>query len=152
MRDTVLLIAVVLLGLMAGLFYAYSGSVMPGLREAEDRTVVDAMQRINIAIQNPLFLLIFLGALAVTGVAAFLHRDETAVLVPLLVAFLLYAVTLLITFVRSIPLNNRLAAGDLADATEIRGFFLEPWIRWNTVRTVTNFGAFLAGGIALLQQ
>ncbi|MEU4692493.1 anthrone oxygenase family protein [Actinoplanes sp. NPDC023714] len=152
MRATVLLIAVVLLGLMAGLFYAYAGSVMPGLRRAEDRTVVDAMQRINIAIQNPLFLVIFLGALVAGVVAMFLYRDEPAVGWPLLIAVLLYAATLLITFTRSIPLNNRLAAGDLSDAREIREFFLEPWIRWNTVRTLTSTGAFLASVWAQQQQ
>ncbi|MBB2941029.1 putative membrane protein [Actinoplanes lutulentus] len=148
MRATILLIAVVLLGLMAGLFYAYAGSVMPGLRRADDRTVVDAMQKINIAIQNPLFLLIFLGALVATGVAAVQHDFEPA----LIAAFLLYAATLLITFALNIPLNNRLAAGDLADASAVREAFLEPWIRWNTVRTVTSVAAFLAGVWALHQQ
>jgi uncharacterized membrane protein len=151
MRTTVLLVAVVLLGMAAGLFYAYAGSVMPGLRRAEDRTVVDAMQRINIAIQNPLFFVIFLGAIVATGVAAVQHRGEPE-FVPLAIAFVLYAATLLITFTLNVPLNNRLAAGDLADAPAIREFFLEPWIRWNTVRTVTSAGAFVASCWALSQQ
>jgi uncharacterized membrane protein len=41
------------MGLIAGLFYAYACSVMPGLADADDRTVIDAMQQINEAIENP---------------------------------------------------------------------------------------------------
>jgi uncharacterized membrane protein len=48
----VLGLATVGMGLLAGLFYAYACSVMPGLGQADDRTVVDAMQQIDEAIQN----------------------------------------------------------------------------------------------------
>lgn len=43
------------MGLLAGLFYAYACSVMPGLGRADDRTLVDAMQQIDKAIENPVF-------------------------------------------------------------------------------------------------
>ncbi len=151
MRTAILLVAVVLLGLMAGVFYAYAGSVMPGLRRADDRTVVDAMQRINVAIQNPLFGLIFIGALVASGAATFAHANDTEIFVPLLIAFLLYAATLLITFVLNIPLNNRLAAADVNDPGPARRAFLAPWIRWNTLRTLTSVGAFAAACWALHQ-
>ena len=50
------------MGLLAGLFYAYSVSVVPGLGQADDRTLVDGMQQINEAIENPVFFVGFLGA------------------------------------------------------------------------------------------
>ncbi len=156
LRTTVLLVATLTLGLMAGLFYAYAGSVMPGLRRAADRTVVDAMQRINVAIQNPLFLVLFLGGLLFTGAAAVLHAGRGDVLVPLLAALVLYALTLVVTFTVNIPLNNRLAAAGpverIADPAAVRAAFYDRWVRWNTVRTVTSTGAFAAACWAVLRH
>lgn len=154
MRTAVLLFSVVTLGLMAGLFYAFAGAVMPGLRRAGDRAAVDVMQRINAAIQNPLFGLIFVGALAGTLLAVVQNTGRPDVFVPLLVALVLYAVTLAVTFAVNIPLNNRLdGLGDpagLADPAGQRAAFFTPWVRWNLVRTVTSTGAFVAALLALI--
>jgi uncharacterized membrane protein len=151
-RTTILLLAVVTLGLMAGLFYAYSCSVMPGMRQADDRAAVEVMQRINVAIQNPLFLLSFAGALVFTGIAVFQNAGTTDVFVPLLVALLLYAATLLVTAVVNIPLNNRLhAAGTSGDPTAVWAAFFPRWVRWNHLRTLTSTGAFAAACWALVQ-
>jgi hypothetical protein len=67
--DIVLGAPVLALGLLAGLFYDWSIAVMPGLTAADDRTLVDAMQQIDDAIQNPLFFSTFLGAPALAAVA-----------------------------------------------------------------------------------
>jgi uncharacterized membrane protein len=156
-RTATLLIATLTLGLVAGLFYAYAGSVMPGLRAADDRTVVDVMQRFNVAILNGLFRLLFLGALVSTGVAAYLFRGAggRTVLVPVVVALALYALTLLVTFAVNIPLNNRLAqagpAQRIADPAAVRAAFYDRWVRWNTVRTLTCAGAFGAASWALVE-
>lgn len=157
LRTATLLIAAITLGLMAGLFYAYAGSVMPGLRTADDRTVVDVMQRFNAAIQNGLFGLLFLGALAATATGAYLFRgaDVRPVFVPVVVALALYAATLLITFAVNIPLNNRLARSgpphQIADPAAVRAAFYGRWVRWNTVRALTCAGAFGAACWALVQ-
>ena len=154
MRTTFLLISVVTLGLMAGLFYAFAGAVMPGLRRAGDRAAVDAMQRINVAIQNPLFGLIFVGALVSTAGAVFTNTDRGDVAAPLLIALVLYVVTLAVTVAVNIPLNNRLGnlgdPVDLADPATQRAAFFTPWVRWNLVRTVTSAGAFGAAAWALV--
>ncbi|GIF38499.1 anthrone oxygenase family protein [Actinoplanes xinjiangensis] len=155
MRTAVLLLAVLTLGLMAGLFYAYAGSVMPGLRRAADRSAVDAMQHINVAIQNPLFGLIFVGALVCTAIAVFQNRDRTDVAGPLLIALVLYAATLAVTFAANIPLNNRLdrlGAAARTDPERQRAEFFTPWVRWNLVRTVTSTGAFGAAAWALVEH
>ncbi|WP_328477944.1 DUF1772 domain-containing protein [Actinoplanes sp. NBC_00393] len=155
MRTTILLLAVLMLGLMAGLFYAYSGSVMLGLRAAGDRAAVEVMQRINVAIQNPLFGVIFIGALVFTAIAAFQNSGTSAVFIPLMIALLLYAATLLVTFVVNIPLNNRLnEAGDpheIENPTAVWAAFLPRWLPWNHLRTLTSTGAFAAACWALLQ-
>ena len=42
--------AAVVTGLFAGLFFAFSIAVMPGLRRAGDRAMIEAMQGVNVAI------------------------------------------------------------------------------------------------------
>ncbi|MEU8928226.1 hypothetical protein AB0D10_46310, partial [Kitasatospora sp. NPDC048545] len=54
--------ATVAMGLMAGLFFAFDVSVMPGLAAGDDRTYVTAMQHINKSIENGMFGLVFVGA------------------------------------------------------------------------------------------
>jgi hypothetical protein len=57
----VLGLAALTTGLMAGVYYAYACSVMPGLARTGDRTFIDAMQQINVAIQNPVLFAAFSG-------------------------------------------------------------------------------------------
>ena len=133
-------------GLMAGLFYAYACSVMPGLRRTDDRTIVAVMQRINVAIVNGWFLVVFLGALVLAGLAAVLHLGARPVLPWIVAGLVLYAATLAVTFGVNIPLNNALdAAGDpdeIADPAAVRERFEVRWVRWNVVRAVTSTAAF----------
>lgn len=48
-------------GLMAGVFFAFSTSVMKALDQLPPNESIAAMQSINVAIINPLFLSVFLG-------------------------------------------------------------------------------------------
>jgi uncharacterized membrane protein len=73
LREVVLLAATLTMGLMAGVFGIWSNAIMPGLRRTDDRTFVAAFQSIDRAIINPAFMLTFLGPLASTALAAFLH-------------------------------------------------------------------------------
>ena len=110
---TVLLAAAVLAGLQAGTYYTWASGVMPGLGRADDRTFVDAMQQINIAIVNPVFMLSFLGAPLLAG-AAIVACGPTAR--PWAIAGAALAVgTVLITGAGNIPLNDALdAAGSVS--------------------------------------
>ena len=51
-------------GLMAGLFFVFSNSVMKALAALPPDKGIAAMQAINVAIVNPLFLAVFLGTAA----------------------------------------------------------------------------------------
>lgn len=143
-RETVLVLGVVAVGLMAGLYAAFAFAVMPALRRADDKSFVMVMQRMNVAIVNPLFLLIFFGGLAFTAIAAGLYRDQS--MVGWIVACaVLYGLTLVITVAFNVPLNNQLAAaGDpdrITDLRAVRDAFEGPWVRWNIARAVVNAGA-----------
>lgn len=154
--TVVLLGATLCTGLMAGLFYAYSVSVMPGLSGASDRTVVETMQRINVAILNGWFGVVFGGAVVLAAAAALLvlRSDDRAPLRWVLLGLGLYVGVLVVTSAASVPLNDRLAAaGDpdrIGDLAAVRQAFETTWVRWNLVRTVLNTGAFGALAWALV--
>jgi len=135
----VLLVAATLAtGLAAGLFYAYSVSVMPALRGADAAVFVQVMQRINIAIQNGWFFASFIGA-AVLGVAAVIvalvGNARPVLLVAVLAGALLYLAQLAVTARINIPLNNALDAAGSADPAAARTAFEARWVRWNHART-----------------
>lgn len=147
-RGATLVVATMAMGLIAGLFYAYACSAMLGLRRTDDRTFIDVMQRINIAIQNGWFILSFFGALVFTSLAAVLHvaSGERSALLPVAVALVLYVVALVITYRVNIPLNNELErAGPpdrIVDPAAVRERFEMTWVRWNIVRAVLCTAAF----------
>jgi uncharacterized membrane protein len=143
--DVVLGAAVVAMGLFAGLFYTFSTAVMPGLTAAEDRTLVDAMQRM---VDNPIFPLTFLAAGALAGVALFqARRSGSAHTAGWIVAALaLYAVTSVITFAIHLPLNEELKQAGALDGIEnlgaVRDDFVAPWVAWDIVRTLAATAGF----------
>ncbi|GAA3032927.1 DUF1772 domain-containing protein [Streptomyces lactacystinicus] len=142
--------ATVAMGLMAGLFFAFDVSVMPGLAAGDDRTYVTAMQHINKSIENGLFGLVFVGAFAATGLAAWLlhkaGRRRAALWAALATA--LYVVALIVTMGVNIPLNNELAAaGDpsqIHDFAAVRARFADSWVPANMLRTALCTGGLLA--------
>ncbi|MEU8825679.1 anthrone oxygenase family protein [Streptomyces sp. NPDC048636] len=148
LQTPVLIAATIATGLSAGLFYGYACSVMPGLAQAEDRTFIDAMQRINVAILNGWFALIFAGAMLLCVLAGALHLrgDGRPALLWIVGAVVLYLVMLVITFRVNVPLNDALAdAGHpdrIADLATVRDKFEARWVRWNIVRAATSTVAF----------
>ncbi|MFC4494520.1 DUF1772 domain-containing protein [Streptomyces ovatisporus] len=158
-QTAVLTAATLLTGLSAGLYYGFACAVMPGLRRCGDRTFVEAMQRINTAILNGWFMLLFAGSLVLTAAAAVLRLTlgtgpvEVAPLVWTLAALLLYVAVLGITMGVNVPLNNRLEAGGLPheedELAALRGHFENSWVRWNLIRAVCNTASFACLALAL---
>lgn len=153
--DMVLIAALVTSGLIAGTYYAYACSVMLALRKAGDRTFIEVMQRINVAIQNPVFFLAFFGALVLAGIAVWQQRSSAqgGALGWTIAGLALYAVSLLITVGANVPLNEKLAAaGDpatIADPAAVRERFENAWVSWNIARTLAAAGAVACLGQAL---
>ncbi|WP_203817985.1 anthrone oxygenase family protein [Paractinoplanes ferrugineus] len=152
MRLTVLLAATITTGMMAGLFYAYSISVMPALRGADAAVLVEVMQRINRAITNGWFFLCFAGALVFSAAATVLYAIDgpAEVLLPTAIGLVLYAGQLVLTAGLHIPLNNALEAAGSADPAAARRAFEPRWVRWNHARTLLCTGSFvsLCGALA----
>ncbi|GAA5048254.1 anthrone oxygenase family protein [Nocardia callitridis] len=137
-------------GLIAGVFYAYAISVMPALGRADDRTLVEVMQKINVAIMNPWFLTGFVGTVAFGVLAALTHLDRAhrGVLVWIVAALVLNVLAFLVTSALNVPLNDQLAAAGAAarigELASVRADFESAWVRWNMVRAVLHALAFVA--------
>ncbi|MGV9827764.1 MULTISPECIES: anthrone oxygenase family protein [unclassified Gordonia (in: high G+C Gram-positive bacteria)] len=149
MTRTLLLLAVISTGLIAGLFAAFSYSVMPGLRRVDDASFVATMRGINVAILNPVFGALFGGALILTLVVAVLGwRGEARWW--LVVGAGLYVVAVVITMAVNVPLNTALQDG-VEPVARLRAAFESSWTVWNVVRTVTSVGAFASLAVAALR-
>ncbi|MGH3767680.1 MAG: DUF1772 domain-containing protein [Pseudonocardiaceae bacterium] len=158
LRGTSLVAATVTMGLVAGLFFAFAMSVMPGLGRTGATTLVDAMQQINVAILNPWLAISLGGAPVCTLVAAALHLQSgrRAVLLWIVAAFVLYLVALGVTVGVNIPLNDALAAAGpperIPDLAAVRDSFEAAWVRWNIIRAVASTAAFSCLTLALLRS
>jgi len=146
-RTGLLLAATLTTGLVAGLFYAFSISVLPALRATPAAVLVEVMQRVNRAILNGWFFLCFVGALVLGLAAAILAAvdGDPGVLAPATIGFLLYAVQIVVTRTVNIPLNDALDAAGTTDPEAARRAFEARWVRWNHVRTwlcTVSFGAW----------
>jgi uncharacterized membrane protein len=142
-RSLVLVAATVTTGLVAGLFYGFSIAVMPGLARGDDRTLVDVMRRINVAILNGWFLAGYVGALLLDVAAlvlVLLDDGSRAAVLPVAMATTLYLAAVILTARVNIPLNNALeqagAAAGPDGAAAVRRRFERPWVRANHWRAV----------------
>ncbi|MFF9860280.1 anthrone oxygenase family protein [Streptomyces tendae] len=143
----VLVAATVAAGLMAGTFFVFACAVMPALARSDDRVYVDVMRDVNEVIQNPVFLLAFMGALALAGLAGWQSR-RTPGRWWIWAGATAYALAFLVTVVGNIPLNDALARP--GDPAALRERFEDPWVAWNVVRAAlsTLATACLAAGLA----
>ncbi len=123
-------------GLVAGLFAGFAYAVMPGLRHADDATVVQAMREVNRAILNPVFAVLFAGSLLL-GIAATVAARDSGGAGWALAGLVTYVATLAITIGRNVPLNEALERGE-GEPSDLRARFERPWTRWNVARTATN--------------
>jgi uncharacterized membrane protein len=154
--NILLVITATLTALMAGLFYAWSCSVMVGFARLPDREFVAAMQATNRAIQNPGFFTAFFGAPVLLPISTFLHYGQPTRFSLLIAATVIYLIgTFGITLFGNVPMNNRLDRFDLESASleEIaaqRVNFERRWNNLNTVRAVSSTLAVILVVIACL--
>ncbi|MCD6068465.1 MAG: hypothetical protein K0S33_3291 [Bacteroidetes bacterium] len=152
-NDVLLLITALFSALMAGFFYSYSCSVMPGLGKLSDDEFIKAMQSINREIQNPVFFLSFFGILIFLPLSTFLSYGTSLGFWLLGAATLVYfAGAFGVTIFGNIPLNNALDKFDLLQATKEmiaaqRNLFET---KWNSLNIIRTFSSSLAAVLVLI--
>ncbi|HEY8968939.1 MAG TPA: DUF1772 domain-containing protein [Puia sp.] len=151
-----LFITITLVGLSTGVFFAWSCSVLPGLKLLSAREYILAFQSMNRAIQNPVFLLCFLGAGIALPVATWMHRGNSVQCGLLLAASVVYIVGVLgVTMAGNVPLNEALDKFDagtatVAQMTRQRELFEGPWMAlhsWRSVAAVVSFMLSVLAGL-----
>ncbi len=153
---TLTLITAVGCGLVAGILYAFSTSVMKALARLPSAQGIAAMQSINIAVINPLFMGAFFGtaAASVLVVIFSLLRWNEPEAVYLISGGLVYLIgTILVTMAFNVPRNDALATVDpqSADGARLWAGYLTSWTAWNHVGTAAAMAAAVSLTIALLQ-
>ena len=147
--------AIVGSGVVGGIVFAFSTFVMRALSQMPTSAGIVAMQRINVTIINPLFMLVFLGTpvasvyLAIVGVIdlsepgfAYLLAGSTVYIVGLL----------LVTMAFNVPRNDALATVDpeSQQASTAWSKYIREWTAWNHVRTVSALGSTVLFSLGLL--
>ncbi|MEP6713219.1 MAG: anthrone oxygenase family protein [Ferruginibacter sp.] len=149
--NVILICTTVCVGLMAGLFFSFSYSVVLGLGRLSNADYISAMQHINRAIQNPVFFIIFLGSLILVPLCAYKHFSYpvSTNFWLLLAASILYLIGAFGTTVfGNIPLNNSLDKFDLTNSSLEainlqRTNFEAKWNNLNIIRTVSSVLSFI---------
>jgi uncharacterized membrane protein len=141
LRFPLMFVAALGCGLVAGVFFAFSTFVMPALARLQPIQGIAAMQSINIAAINPLFMITLFGtALACLFlVVSVLFTWQQSGAVYLLLGSVLYLVgTISVTIAFNVPLNDALAIAkpDSSEGATLWVKYLTDWTFWNHVRTV----------------
>ncbi|MEO6548069.1 MAG: anthrone oxygenase family protein [Ferruginibacter sp.] len=146
-------------GLVAGLLYAYSCSVNIGLKTLTNTEYIKAMQSINIAIQNPLFFVSFMGLLIVFPITTFqLFRQQPNSIYLFVGAMVIYFVGVFgITLFGNVPLNEQLAKFPILKSNDdeisiMRKTFENPWNNFHSIRTVASIVSFALTILFILKQ
>ncbi|GJQ61897.1 MAG: hypothetical protein SCALA702_09500 [Melioribacteraceae bacterium] len=158
MNVTLLFVSTLFSGLMAGLFYAWSISVTPGIGQIDDASYLRAFQSMNRAIINPLFIVVFLGLQILLFFVAYQYyqAESGTQFWLILTAAILYAGgVMLVTGIGNVPLNNTLEAlnipeMNLAEMREFREGFEQRWNRLNNLRTLMSLATFASLIVACL--
>lgn len=133
-------------GLMAGIYYAFSGFVMRALAELDPPGGMLAMRAVNRVILRSAFLPLFLAStVACLFLAAYgmVRADQPAAL-PMAAGAVLYVLGMtLVTMLANVPLNNALEAANPAapEGAAMWDRYLLRWTAWNHVRTLSCLAA-----------
>jgi len=116
---------------MTGLYFTFSNTIMTALKNSHNGA--DTMVEINKVIINPVFMGFFI--ISGLGAAWLAISGSGAIKVSGLVFF---TGTTLVTVVKNVPLNNKLRdASDNLTRQQVWSEYLDKWLWWNHLRTVT---------------
>lgn len=150
LHDVLLGSSIIATGLMSGLWYGWTVSVIPGTRRVTDANYVGTMQHINRAIINPGFIVPFMAIPLVISAAAYSQfrvGDNRRGWI-LISAVGTYIVGVLgVTIGGNVPLNDALDRFELTTSNDTavaarRTSYETRWNRWHYLRTAANFAAF----------
>ena len=140
---TLLWIAALSSGLMAGVYFAFSGFIMGAFAKLETSKGIAAMNAINETILRSFFMPIFFGSSIVSVVliiVALSQWGKTGSELMLIAGITYFVGMFLCTAIFNVPLNNVLAGLDenSTNDQEVWSHYLKTWTKWNHLRTVCS--------------
>ncbi len=147
--NLTLFAATLLIGLTAGLCFTWGNAVTPGIGQLDNLTYLQAFQKMNRSIENPLFFAVFFGSFLVGIVAIFANKGvspEHFRLVSIAIGIYFIGVVL-VTITGNVPLNQVLDKTDLVQSSAeqlqaLRDRFEQPWNRFHLIRVIASILSF----------
>ena len=148
---------VVLNSMAAGIIFIFSNTIMPSLATFDADVGINVMNKINIVIVNPLFIVAFLGGLISAYPAIFMMANTNAYTKParyyaLASTVIFFVGEFIVTVTQNVPRNNALLAVD-PDSDEGAEYwqkkYLKGWDAWNTARGIFALISAVLGGLVL---
>lgn len=158
MRIYILFITVLLNALSAGLFFAWSISVILGTKKTGDFTYLETMQSINKEILNPVFFIIFFGSVITLITTSYLQFNYKPVFWLIFTSTIIYLIgTFGVTAFGNVPLNNELETLNISrlNVTELKNFrtyYENTWNYYHNIRTISGMISFILLLIATFIQ
>lgn len=130
-------------GLMAGVYFAFSGFIMQAFGKINTVQSIAAMNAINKTILRSLFMPLFFGSALVSVfliIIALAQWGETGVELTLMAGAVYFVGMFVCTVLFNVPLNNSLARLDPSsvNAHHVWSHYSKTWTYWNHVRTVSS--------------
>jgi len=130
-------------GLIGGVYFAFSGFIMPAFSKIETTQSIAAMKSINEIILRSLFMPLFFGSSFVSVlliVIAFVNWDKTGSGLTMLAGAVYFFGMFVCTALFNVPLNNTLARVELEsiDAHHVWSHYLKTWTNWNHIRAISS--------------
>lgn len=153
------LLALILFGLMAGFFYAFSVTVMRGLDIVDPASAVIAMNGINGAVRNPAFFLTFFVTPIIAvfaAILAFARGENLSGWIIGAAAGLYVAGVIAPTAIVNVPMNEALALFIPEKNAEPTGTVWSDyslrWTRWNTFRGIVSTVCLVLAALSLVPK
>lgn len=141
--TTLLWVAAISSGIMAGVYFAFSCFIMQAFNKLSVSQAVAAMNVINVTIVRSVFMPLFFGstiASLLLIVAAVFYWNETASALIMFAGMVYFIGMFACTVIFNVPLNNRLASleADDKNLTQVWEDYFNNWTNWNHLRAVSS--------------
>jgi len=130
-------------GLMAGVYFAFSGFIMQAFGKIDTTQSIVAMNSINETIVRSSFMPLFFGSSIISVlliIAALTQWGKTGTELTLMAGAVYFVGMFTCTVLFNVPLNNSLARLDpnSTNAQQVWPRYLRTWTNWNHLRTVSS--------------
>ena len=141
-------LSLLLLGLMAGFFFAFAVDVVPAMAQLDAAGYVTAQQWINRVVRNASFGLTYFGSAAFpffTALAAAWAGKRRTAVGWLLVALVYFCAVFWVTRSVNVPINNELATWNASTPPGHWQQARDAWNESNLIRTWAAVACFASG-------